>query len=150
MTDKKVADVKTKATSKKNTTKKTSKKPSTVKKAPKEKKVEAVVEEPMADIMEEPKRKINVSRDTLRLVGSIVFWVIFAILAFVWLVDYFRVSRESKPIFCLSNKTHEFEDGTVKECVGLGYKVYTYDRESLGKGVEFGSFFTKMKEPEEN
>lgn len=106
-----------------------------------------VVEEPMVDIMEEPKKKIYVSRDTLKLIGSIAFWIVFLVLTFVWLVDFFRVSRESKPMFCIKNEVHEYKDGTVSECTGLGYKVYTYKRSSLGDGIEFGPFFAKMKQP---
>ena len=47
------------------------------------------------------------------------------------------------------NKTtshiHKYDDGKVTECIGLGYKVYNYDRESFDKGVEFGPLFTKER-----
>lgn len=112
------------------------------------KKVE-VLEEPIDNIMEETKKKTYVSRDTLKLIGNIVFWIIFLVFAFIWLVDFFRVSRESKPMFCIKNEVHVYKDGTVMECTGLGYKVYTYKRSSLGEGIEFGTFFAKMKQPEE-
>ncbi len=82
-------------------------------------------------------------------VFNIVFWTAFAILATIWLVDFFRVRAENDPIFCLSQKEHVFDDGTVGECVGLGYKVYHYNRESVGTGLEFGPFFIDMREPEE-
>jgi hypothetical protein len=79
---------------------------------------------------------------------NIAFWVVFAALMFIWLVDFFRVRSEEDPMFCIRNKTYTFDDGEVKECLGLGYKVYKYDRESLTKALEFGPFFIEMREPE--
>ena len=76
---------------------------------------------------------------------AVVFWVCFVILASVWLTDFFRVKTNNDPIFCLSEKTHKFDDGTVKECVGLGYKVYEYHRKSLDNAYQFGPFFIGMK-----
>ena len=64
------------------------------------------------------------------------------------LADYYKVSNEEEPIFCLSNKTHTFEDGTVEECSGLGYKIYKYNRSSLGTGIQFGPLFIEMRQPE--
>jgi hypothetical protein len=77
---------------------------------------------------------------------NIAFWVVFSILMAIWLIDFFRVRGDADPMFCLSKTTHEFEDGEVRECLGLGYKVYSYDRESLTKGYEFGPFFIQMKD----
>lgn len=80
-------------------------------------------------------------------VWDVVFWVLFAILVCVWIVDFFRVKAERQPIFCINKETIEFEDGDVDKCVGLGYTVYEYNRESLDNGIQFGPFFIKMKEP---
>lgn len=145
MANKKETVVESKKATKKTT--KTASKAVEVKKPAKEVKV---VEEPMANIMEETKETTSVSRDTLKLIGNVIFWTVFAVLACIWLVDYFRVKSEKAPMFCLNEKTHEYEDGTVKECTGLGYKIYTYNRQSLGKGIEFGPFFIKMKNSENN
>lgn len=76
---------------------------------------------------------------------NVVFWVVIIGLMIVWLVDFFQIKSEKSPKFCLKNVEHSFEDGSVKECVGLGYKIYTYERTSL-KGVEFVPFFIKMRE----
>lgn len=83
-----------------------------------------------------------------RKIWDIVFWIVFAIVALTWVVDFFRVSDRKDPMFCLSKKTHTFEDGTVEQCTGLGYKVYEYNRASLDSGIQFGPFFIKMKQPE--
>ena len=76
---------------------------------------------------------------------DVVFWGCFVILMSVWLTDFFRVKANKKPVFCLSEKTHQFEDGTVNECVGLGYKVYEYHRQSLNNAYQFSPFFVGMK-----
>ena len=81
-------------------------------------------------------------------IWDIVFWICFVALALTWITDYFRVRDAKEPQFCITNKTHQFEDGTVKQCNGLGYKVYVYERESLDNGVEFVPFFVKMQEPQ--
>ena len=66
----------------------------------------------------------------------------------IWDIVFCRVSDRKDPMFCLSKKTHTFEDGTVEQCTGLGYKVYEYNRASLDSGIQFGPFFIKMKQPE--
>ena len=88
--------------------------------------------------------KDNQEKSLGRKIFDIAFWVCIVILAAIWLTDFFRIKSDKKPMFCLANKTHKFEDGTVEECKGLGYKVYNYNRESL-EGFEFGSFFAKIR-----
>ena len=48
-------------------------------------------------------------------------------------------------MFCLSEKNHKFDDGTVYECKGLGYNVYQYNRESIDIARQFSPFFVGMK-----
>lgn len=78
---------------------------------------------------------------------NIAFWVLFTIVMGIWLIDFFRVQNSKEPMFCLNKTEHKFDDGKVYECTGLGYKVYTYDRSSMEKAVQFGPFFVSMKEP---
>ena len=64
------------------------------------------------------------------------------------LVDYFKVRNEQEPIFCwFNNHTTTYENGTVKECTGLGYKVINYNREDY-KAIEFGPFWIKDRTAE--
>ena len=65
-------------------------------------------------------------------------------LMFVWIFDFVCTVQDKDPKFCISKKTHEFDDGTVDSCVGLGYKIYNYDRESVNIDRNFGLFFMKM------
>ena len=80
-----------------------------------------------------------------RIIFDVAFWVCFAFLVAIWVIDFVKVQKKSEPVFCLSEKTHEFDDGTVEECTGLGYKVFIYKRKSL-EAYQFGPFFIKMQE----
>lgn len=105
--------------------------------------VKVVKEVEMDNFMSED--KVSIKEVAIK-IWDVVFWVLFAILACVWIVDFFRVKTEKQPMFCVSKETIEFEDGDVDKCVGLGYTVYEYNRESLDSGIQFGPFFMKMKE----
>ena len=138
----------------KKTTKKATKKVETkkvevkkeVKKQPKKVEAKKTVKEPvMANIMEDEKKEKRVNFQTIKFIGSVIFWIVLGGLALVWLTDFVRVAREEKPIFCVKTVEHKYDDGKVTECIGLGYKVYNYDRKSFDKGVEFGPLFTKER-----
>lgn len=92
---------------------------------------------------ENPKKERKEKRDKsiISRVLNIVLWIIlFAWMALV-LTDYFKVRNEDDPMFCwFNNKTTSYENGTVKECTGLGYKVIKYNREDF-KAIEFGPFW---------
>ena len=92
------------------------------------------------------KGKNNDKKSVGRVIFDVVFWVCIIALAVIWLTDFFRMRDDKEPVFCLSKKTHEFEDGTVDECIGLGYKIYDYHRESLNGAHQFSPFFVGMKE----
>ena len=78
---------------------------------------------------------------------NIAFWVVFALVMAIWLIDFFEVRADNDPRFCINEKVHQFDDGQVKECLGLGYKVYQYDRDSMKGATQFSPFFVKMREP---
>lgn len=80
-----------------------------------------------------------------KIIFDIVFWVAIILLAIIWLTDFFRMKSNEEPVFCLSEKTHEFDDGTVYECKGLGYNIYQYNRESMKNAQQFSPFFIGMK-----
>lgn len=99
----------------------------------------------------EKKEKVTENKNTekkniFKKIFDVVFWIVIIGLAIIWLTDFINVKNDKDPVFCISQKTHTFDDGTVEECVGLGYKVYTYDRSSFSKGRQFGPFFIGMRE----
>ncbi len=102
--------------------------------------VKKVQNEEQVEQFYEPKKK-----SVGKIIFDVVFWVVIVCLLFVWVFDFLKVKNEEKPVFCIQEKTHEFEDGTVDECVGLGYKVYTYNRESINIKVQFAPFFIRME-----
>jgi len=83
-----------------------------------------------------------------KVIGKIILFIIFAWLVVV-LVDFFLVTSNKDPLFCINKDTKKYDDGKVDICTGLGYVVYNYQRESL-ETVEFGPiYFTEEKQPEE-
>lgn len=111
-----------------------------VKEVKKTKKVET--EEEFLDLKEDSTRE-----ERLKKVLNIVLWVIL----FGWIVicftDFILTKTEKEPIFCTFSKTTEYDDGEVESCIGLGYKVYNYDRESFS-GIEFAPIWGKDKSAE--
>ncbi len=81
----------------------------------------------------------------VKIIAEVLFWLILVIILFPWIHDYIKVVNEEEPKFCIQEKTYEFEDGTVEECLGIGYKVYTYDRTSIDLKTQFGPFFMEMQ-----
>ena len=96
------------------------------------------------EIIERNGKDKDEKKSLARTIFDIAFWVIIAVLAIVWVTDFIKVQNDKKPVFCLVEKTHKFKDGTVDECVGLGYKIYDYNRESID-AHQFGPLFIKMK-----
>ena len=99
----------------------------------------------------EKKEKVTEKKNTektniAKKIFDVVFWIVIVGLAIIWITDFINVKNDKDPIFCISQKTHTFDGGTVEECVGLGYKVYDYNRTSLSYGRQFGPFFIGMKE----
>lgn len=83
----------------------------------------------------------------VRKIFGFVFWILIIVVAAIWVIDFMHIQNEEKPQFCLKSVTHTYDDGEVKECIGLGYKTYEYNRTSMNKAYQFGPFFIKMKEP---
>lgn len=106
-----------------------------------------VEEQEVAQILDEKehKKRNNGFFSIIKKIFDIIFWLVFAILALIWIVDFINVNNDKEPVFCIKTEVHEYDDGQTVECTGLGYKVYKYNRTSTGTGYEFGPFFVKMK-----
>jgi len=74
---------------------------------------------------------------------NVILWILLFVWVAIVVIDFFQVRNENKPKFCWFNeKTTQYENGTVEECTGLGYKVINYNREDF-KAIEFGPFWIK-------
>lgn len=74
--------------------------------------------------------------------------VLLLVAIFSWIVmvftDYFRVRQDKDPMFCLSEKTIDYSDGSNFICSGAGYKVIRYNRPCLS-ATEFGPFLIQER-----
>ena len=77
-----------------------------------------------------------------------VLKVIILVFLFAWIVivftDFFRVKGGKDPMFCISEETKTYNDGTNYICHGLGYKMIKYTRSCL-TATEFGPFIIKER-----
>ena len=77
----------------------------------------------------------------LKLAWNIFFWAAFACIAIMWITDYVNTRNENDPVFCLSKSVIDKENGSVEECVGVGYKVFKYNTPGYEGAREFGAFW---------
>lgn len=81
----------------------------------------------------------------MRRIVEITVKVLLILAIVVWLtivfIDFFRTKSEKDPLFCLKTQIKKYPDGETFECIGLGYKMYRYNRSF--SAVEFGPFFIK-------
>ena len=75
---------------------------------------------------------------------SILFWLLVIALMCLWTYEFYRIRNGKEPQFCIKKDTHVYIDGTTDVCIGLGYKVYSYDRYNI-YGTEFVSIFAKER-----
>ena len=74
---------------------------------------------------------------------------IIIILVMLWVsligVDYYRASKNEKPVIVLKEKKYEYSDGIVTTYTSLGYKYIKYERTSK-IGYQFGGFWIQVIE----
>lgn len=86
------------------------------------------------------KKVLGMIFKTLILV-ALVAWVIIVV------SDYMNTLNEKPLKYCIKERVHDYgEDGNVYECIGLGYRVFKYNRKSL-TATHFGPIFIKEKQP---
>ena len=71
----------------------------------------------------------------------LVIFVVWVILVFI---DYFKTRKDEKPVFCIKETIYKYDNGQTYECVGLGYKVYKYERDNI-RATEFGPIFIEQR-----
>ncbi len=91
---------------------------------------------------EKKSRRDSDKKSMFSRIMNVVLWIVLFAWMGICLLDFYHVHQEEEPQFCLKKETTQYEDGTVDSCLGLGYKVYNYKRESY-RAIEFGPFWSK-------
>ena len=85
-----------------------------------------------------------------------ILGIIFILGIVFFVVDYKRVQKQEKPIFCIQNPAGIIDDGGTIEYFGLGYKVIDFHTLARYDDIKIGSWFMdyndfneEMKEYEE-
>ena len=104
------------------------------------------VKEAVTEPVEEKEEKVKIvykekERSLFSRIMNIVLWIILIVWMAICLIDFYRVTKKEDPMFCLKKETTKYDDGTVDSCLGVGYKVYNYNRTSY-TAIEFGPFWT--------
>lgn len=73
------------------------------------------------------------------IIAIIVIIVLLALIFFV--VDYNRVQKQERPIFCIQNPAGIIKDGGTIEYFGLGYKVIDFHTLAGYDDIKIGSWF---------
>lgn len=106
------------------------------------------MKEKEVNIVEESTKKSSTKKERnklARLVFDILFWIIIGGLILLWGTEIILTKTNKEPLICINEKIHQYDDGQVIECHGIGYKTYEYNRKSINIKRQFGAFFTKMK-----
>lgn len=78
-------------------------------------------------------------KKTLKIIGiSLIILVVLAIIFFS--VDYIRVQKQEKPIFCIPNPAGSCNDGGTIEYFGLGYKIIDFNMLNGYDEMKIGSW----------
>ena len=89
---------------------------------------------------EHPKKKSPVKTIIL-----LIFLAVFIGWAYLVYSDYGRVKNSEEPKYCVfGTNVDKTEDGTISECIGLGYKVIKYQTLDI-KMTEFVPVWEKTK-----
>lgn len=83
-------------------------------------------------------------KSTVSKVVNVVLWGVLILWMGACLFDFFNTKNGKAPTFCISKTTKTYSDGTTTTCVGPGYKVYNYKRDSI-KAIEFGPLWGKER-----
>lgn len=101
-------------------------------------KVEFTEEELKEDFFDSKEDKESV----IAKIVNILLWIILFTWIAVCVVDFYRTQKGNKPLFTFTHNVTKYEDGKVDSYLGLGYKVYKYERKCFN-GYEFGPFWSK-------
>ena len=87
-------------------------------------------------------------KKVLKILFSIIGIIIVLGIVF-FVVDYNRVQKQEKPIFCIQNPAGIINDGGTIEYFGLGYKVIDFHTLAGYDDIKIGSWFMDYNDFEE-
>ena len=76
----------------------------------------------------------------------IVLGVIIILGLVFFAIDYNRVQKQEKPLFCIQHPAGVIMDGGTVEYFGLGYKVIDFNRLNGYDEIKIGSWFMKYED----
>ena len=86
----------------------------------------------------------------MKVVSRVILIVIFLIIALAitfFIVDYNKVQKQEKPIFCVLESVAN--DGGTKIYIGLGYKVIDFHTKAGFDDIKIGTWFMDYNDFEE-
>ena len=113
-----------------------------VTKKPVKDEVKKVDEKTEKELKEEFFEEEEEKESTFNKVMNVILWIVLIVWMAICLVDFFRTHQVKKPIFTFKHETTKYEDGSVDNYLGLGYRIYFYNRKCFN-GVEYSPFWTK-------
>ena len=120
------------------TTKKTTKKQTKKEEEVKEVKEELTEEELKKEFFDNKEDKESVFIKIL----NVLLWIILFAWMAICLFDFYKTRRREKPMFTFKHEVVKYEDGQVDSYLGLGYKIYNYQRKCIN-GIEYGPFWSE-------
>ena len=102
-----------------------------------------VVAEQSVSIVKDKKKSKRPKSTVGKILDSLISIVVFGILA-AWLFDFYNFYSNKPPKLCIKKEVIEYEDGVTELCIGAGYKIFEYKRESI-QGMEFGGFWLEER-----
>ena len=94
------------------------------------------------DFFDAKTKKSIKGRSVISRIINVILWIVLLLWIAVCLIDFYNVKKGNDPKFCITKETITYSDGTVDSCLGAGYRVYVYNRNSY-KAREFGPFWRK-------
>ncbi len=104
--------------------------------------VKKVDEKTEKELKEEFFEEKEDKESTFNKVMNVILWIVLIVWMIICLVDFFRTHQVKKPVFTFKHETVKYEDGTVDNYLGLGYRIYHYNRKCFN-GVEYSPFWAK-------
>ncbi len=98
---------------------------------------------------EEKEDKKKDRKELFNKIMNIVLWVVLIAWMGICSIDFIRTKMDKAPIFTFKKSTSKYDDGTVDGYLGLGYRIYKYNRTSLS-GMEYGPFWIAEEQPKSN